>query len=125
MKIRGRVDGLESLSGGLARIGDSAELADALAASAEDIRTAARANLQDGQPPENRRGDLAASLMIAPAADGLSVTVGTTASEGWHLEFGSLARPATPWLQPALEAARPGILARLRQRLAASAKRAG
>jgi hypothetical protein len=123
MKFRGSVDGLESLRGGLGGIADSAALADALASAAEDIRTAARANLQDGQPPESRRGNLAASLVIAPASDGASLTVGTTAPQGWHLEFGSLAQPAAPWLETALEAARPGILARLRQRLAASAKR--
>ena len=123
MKFRGSVDGLESLRGGLGRIVDRAALAEALASAAEDIRTAARANLQDGQPPESRRGDPAASLVIAPASDGTGVTVGTAAAQGWHAEFGSLARPATPWLEPALEAARPGILARFRQRLAASAKR--
>jgi hypothetical protein len=123
MKIRGRVEGLASLRGGLARIAERAALADALAAGAEDIRMAARANLQDGQPPDNRRGDLADSLVIAPAADGLSITVSTTVAQGWHQEFGTLARPATPWLEPALEAARPGILARLRERLTASAKR--
>ena len=123
MKIHGRVEGLANLRGGLARIAERAALADALVAGAEDIRTAARANLQDGQPPDNRQGDLAASLVIAPAADGLSVTVGTTVAQGWHLEFGTLARPAMPWLEPALEAARPGILASIREWLAASAKR--
>ncbi len=123
MKIRGSVEGLASLRGGLARIAERAPLADALAAAAEEIRSAARANLQDGQPPENRRGELADSLRVTAADDGLSVTVGTTLAQGWHVEFGSLARPATPWLEPALEAARPRILASLRQRLAASAKR--
>lgn len=123
MKIRGSVEGLASLRGGLARIADRAALADALAAGAEDIRMAARANLQDGQPPEAGRGDLADSLVLAASADGMSVSVGTTAAQGWHREFGTLARPAMPWLEPALETARPGILTRLRQRLAASAKR--
>jgi hypothetical protein len=123
MKIHSRVDGLESLRGGLARIADRAALADALAAAAEEVRSGARANLQDGKPPENRQGDLADSLSVAIAEDGLSVTVGTTLPQGWRLEFGSLARPATPWLEPALETARPGILARIRLRLAASAKR--
>jgi hypothetical protein len=123
MKIRGRVEGLASLRSGLARIADRAALAEMLTAGAEDIRAAARVNLQDGQPPQSRRGDLADSLVITPAADGLSVTVGTTAAQGWHLESGTLARPAMPWLEPALETARPGILARLRQQLAASAKR--
>jgi hypothetical protein len=123
MKIRGSVEGLASLRGGLARIAERAPLADALVAAGEEIRSAARANLRDGQPPENRGGELADSLNVAAADDGLSVTIGTTFAQGWHVEFGSLARPATPWLEPALEAARPRILARLRQRLAASAKR--
>jgi hypothetical protein len=123
MKIRSSVEGLDSLRGGLARIADKAALADAVAVTAEEVRAAARANLQDSGPPGNGRGQLADSLVIAPAADGLSVTVGTTAAQGWNLEFGTVARPATPWLGPALEAARPGILTRLRQRLAASAKR--
>ena len=123
MTIRGKVEGVESLRGGLARIVDREALADALTAAAEEVRVAAQANLQDGHTPENRRGDLAASLVTIPAANGLSATVGTTATQGWHLEFGTVARPATPWLEPALQAARPGILASLRQRLAASAKR--
>jgi hypothetical protein len=123
MKIRGSVEGLASLRGGLARIAERAPLADALAVAAEEIRSAARANLQDGQPPENRRGELEDSLSVAVAADGLNVIIGTTLAQGWHVEFGSLARPATPWLEPALEAARPKILASLRQRLAVSAKR--
>jgi HK97 gp10 family phage protein len=123
MKIRGRVEGLASLRSGLARIADRAALAEMLTAGAEDIRAAARVNLQDGQPPQSRRGDLADSLVITPAADGLSVTVGTTVAHGWRREFGTLARPAAPWLEPALETARPGVLARLRQQLAASAKR--
>jgi hypothetical protein len=65
------------------------------------------------------QADLAGSLKIVPAPDGTSVTVGTTLPQGWHQEFGSLTQPATPWLEPALEAARPGILARLRLWLAA------
>jgi hypothetical protein len=113
MKMRGRVDGLASLRGVLARIADRAALADALAAAAEEVRSGARANLQDGKPPESRQGGLADSLRINAAADGLSVTVGTTLAQGWHVEFGSLARPARPWLEPALEAARPGIVARV------------
>ena len=123
MKMRGSVEGLASLRGGLARIADRVVLIDALVAAGETVRAAVLVNLQDGPPPENRRGELAASVAVVPAADGLSVTVSTTAAQGWHREFGTLARPATPWLEPALEAARPGILAALRQRLAASAKR--
>ena len=123
MKMRGSVEGLASLRGGLARIAEKAVLTDALVAAGEAVRGAAVINLQDAQPPEKRRGDLADSLVVIPATDGLSVTVGTTLAQGWHVEFGSLNRPATPWLEPALDAARPGILAALSQRLAASAKR--
>jgi hypothetical protein len=113
MKMRGSVDGLASLRTGLARIAEKAELADALLVAAEEVRTVARANLRDGQPPEDRRGALADSLSVAVAEDGSSVTVGTTLAQGWHAEFGTLARPATPWLEPAFEAARPGIIARV------------
>jgi hypothetical protein len=123
MKIRGSVEGLASLRGGLARIAERAPLADALVVAGEEIRAAARANLQDGRPPENRGGELADSLRVTAADDGLSITIGTMLAQGWHAEFGSLARPATPWLEPALETARPKILASLRQRLAVSAKR--
>lgn len=118
MKISGTVDGLDSLSARLARIADADEMAETLGAAAEEVRRAALANLQGAAPSDARRSDLAASLVVTPSADGSSVTVGTVAAEGWHREFGSLARPAAPWLEPALEAARPGILARIRMRLA-------
>ena len=114
MKIQASVDGLASLRSGLAGIADETALAKALAATAEEVRSGALANLQDGKPPESRQGALAASLSITTAANGLSVTVGTALPQGWHLEFGSLSRPATPWLEPALQAAHPGILARIR-----------
>jgi Bacteriophage HK97-gp10, putative tail-component len=121
MKFYASVEGLASLQAGFAGIADETALADALAASAEEIRGAARANLQNGKPPESRRGDLADSLAIVPAADGMSVSVGTALPQGWYLEFGTRARPATPWLEPALDDARPGILARIWESLLASA----
>jgi hypothetical protein len=114
MKISANVDGLASLSAGLSGIADDAGLAEVLSASAEAVRAAAQANLSG----DAGRGDLAASISVVPAPDGLSVTVGTSLPQGWHREFGSLARPAAPWLEPALQAEAPGILASLRQRLA-------
>jgi hypothetical protein len=113
MKISGTVDGLDSLSARLARIADPEELAETLGAAAEDVRHAALAQLHDAAPSDARRGNLATSLVVTPSADGSSVSVGTMAADGWHREFGSMARPAAPWLEPALEAARPGILARV------------
>ena len=118
MKIRGGLDGLESLHKGLARITDPVPLAGAVAEAAEAVRGAAQANLRDELASGERPGGLADSVSIDHAADGLSITVGTTAAQGWHREFGSISRPATPWLAPALEAARPAILARIRLILA-------
>jgi hypothetical protein len=114
MKIRASVDGLGSLHAGLSGIAGDAGLAEALSASAEEVRAAAQANLGG----DAQRGELAASISVVHIPDGLSVSVGTTSAHGWHREFGTLARPAEPWLEPALEAARPGILARLRQSFA-------
>lgn len=113
MKIRASVDGLAGLRAGLAGIADDATLGEALSASADEVRAAAEANLGDAG-----HGALAASITVARVPDGLGVTIGTTQAQGWHREFGSFSRPAEPWLEPALEAARPGILARLRQRIA-------
>ena len=108
MKIRGGLDGLESLHKGLVRITDPVRLAGAVAEAAEAVRSAAQANLRDELD----------AVTINHAPDGLSVTVGTTAAQGWHREFGSISRPAAPWLAPALDAARPGIIARIRLILA-------
>jgi len=118
MKFTGRVDGLESLGARLAGIVDGAALADALSACAEEIRAAAQANPDH----DAGHGELVASLEVAHAPNGLSITVGTSQAQGWHREFGTLTSPAAPWLEPAFEAARPGILARLRQRLAAAVR---
>jgi hypothetical protein len=123
MKMTGRLHGLEGLRRTLLRIADEASLRDAIRDSAEDVREAARANLRDGQPPDGRSGALAGSLSVEMTDSGQSAYIGTGLDYGWHLEFGSLTRPPTPWLEPALDAARPGILARLRYRLAASGKR--
>ena len=114
MKIRGGLDGLESLHKGLARITDPVPLAGAVAEAAEAVRGAAQANLRDGSASGERPGGVGDAVTINHAPDGLSVTVGTTATQGWHREFGSISRPAAPWLAPALDAARPGIIARIR-----------
>ena len=122
MKLITRLDGLDAFSEALSRIADPAGLQDALEAAADDVRDAARANLQDGRPPDSRTGKLAGSLTVDPAADGMSWSISTPLDYGWHLEFGSLGRPATPWLEPALNEARPGIVSRIGARLASAGK---
>ena len=123
MRLTGRLDGLEQLHRALTRIAEPSELEASLRAGAEDIRAAARAGLGDGHPPDSRTGALAASLTVEMADDGMSARIGTGLDYGWHLEFGTLTRPATPWLEPALDEARPGILARLKRWLAGSGRR--
>jgi hypothetical protein len=66
---------------------------------------------------------LARSLTVQPAQDG-SYTVSTPLDYGWHLEFGSLSRPAHPWLEPAAEDARQGFIARMASRIGATLRRA-
>ncbi len=128
MKLSGRVEGLDTLSTGLAAIAEEAAFAPDLKATAEDIRARAAASLADGAPPESRSGVLARSLAVAQGDDG-AVTVGTPLDYGWHLEFGSRARPARPWLAPAAEDARPGFVTRIASRmnavLAAALRRGG
>jgi hypothetical protein len=116
MRLRGRVDGLGRLGAALAGIAEGGALSPGLRETAEEIRARAAANLADGAPPDSRSGALARSLTVSPASDG-GFTVGTPLDYGWHLELGSLARRPAPWLAPAAEDARPGLLARLRERL--------
>ena len=114
MKIAARFEGMDGLSATLSGIADAAGLGGVLEAAAADVRDAAAANLADGQPPDSRSGALAQSLAVTPGGDGLSFTVATPLDYGWHLEFGSLSHPATPWLAPAIDAALPSIERRLR-----------
>jgi hypothetical protein len=123
VRLTGRLDGLQQMHRALRRIAEPSELEASLKAGAEDIRAAARAGLGDGLPPDSRTGALAASLSVEMAEGGTSARIGTGLDYGWHLEFGTLTRPATPWLEPALDEARPGILARLKRWLAGSGRR--
>jgi hypothetical protein len=123
MRLTGRLDGLEQLRRALTRIAEPSELEASLKAGAEDIRAAAQAGLGDGRPPDSRTGALAASLSVEMAQGGTSARIGTGLDYGWHLEFGSLGGAPSPWLEPALEQARRGILARLKRWLAGSGRR--
>ena len=114
MKFSTRLDGLGAWQAALSRIAAPSAVTTEIEAAADALRDAARANLDDGQPPASRSGALAAALAVAVAEDGTSATVSTPLDHGWHLEFGTLTRPPTPWLAPALDAARSGILARIK-----------
>jgi hypothetical protein len=122
MKFDARLDGLDDFNRALSDIAASGEIKDALKEAASGLHDAAIARLHDGQPPESVTGALASSLQVDLADDGMSATVGTSLDYSWQLEFGSLGRPATPWLEPALRDAQPGILARIRRWLASSGK---
>jgi hypothetical protein len=119
VKLTGRIDGLAELNARLSAIADDASLAPDLQATAGEIKDRAAARLADGVPPDSRSGALARSLTVQPAEDG-GYTISTPLDYGWHLEFGSLTRPPSPWLAPAAEAARPGFIARMAGRLNAA-----
>jgi hypothetical protein len=108
MRMCGRVEGLAGFQAALAEIARGEGIAEETAATADEIRDRAAAHLPDGV--------LAQSLSVTASGDG-GYTVSTPLDHGWHLEFGSIGRPAAPWLAPAAEAARPGFLARIRNRL--------
>lgn len=123
MNFNVHIDGLGAFSRALSDVATSEELRDAIKAASDGLHDAAIARLHDGSAPESASGALAASLTVDIAEDGMSASVGTPLDYGWQLEFGSLSRPATPWLEPAFRDAQPGMLARLRGWLAASRKR--
>ena len=111
MKLTGGLGGLDGFNAALAEIGNGEALAKALAETAEEICQRAVVNLADGAPPDSRTGALARSLTVTPSGDG-GYIVGTPLDYGWHLEFGSTARPAMPWLTPAADDAQPSLAER-------------
>jgi hypothetical protein len=117
--MRGGVAGLGGLNAALAEIGRAEALDEALAETAEDIRRRAAAMLADGAPPDSRTGALADTLTVTRDGDG-GYVVGTPLDHGWHLEFGSTAKPAMPWLTPAAEDARAGLADRAKDSLNAA-----
>jgi hypothetical protein len=85
---------------------------------------AARANLENGAPPDTHSGALAASL-FAELGPNCSLHIGTPLDYGWHLEMGTQTRAAYPWLAPALDEHRAAIVQQIGAWLAGSTKRAG
>jgi hypothetical protein len=101
-------------------------LARAIAESAEDLRQTARDLLDEpragapsrpGEPPRRDSGRLRDGLFVRTSHDGLSAQVGTDLDYGFHLEFGTQAMSARPWLHPAIELAKPRIKRRIVQAL--------
>src|SRR5512138_2699015 len=109
LMFNSRVDGLDSLSRLTARLLDETALSEALLEAGKAVIDAADANLKDGAPPDTRSGSLAASLFAAVEPDG-HVRIGTPLDHGWHLEMGTLTRPAYPWLTTALDDQRTALV---------------
>ena len=93
---------------------------EAVSESLEEVRGEARQALEDGPVPKSQTGRLADSLFVRVDPDGLGGEVGTDLDYGRHLEFGTRAMPAHPWLQPAFERLKP----RIRERIAEAVRRA-
>ncbi len=122
--FRSHLEGLDRLSEMLTQTLDETALNEALLASGQSVIEAARANLEDGAPPDTRSGALAASLFAETGPDG-HVRIGTPLDYGWHLEMGTLTRVAYPWLAPALDDQRAGLVQQIGAWLSGSVKRAG
>jgi hypothetical protein len=119
VKLKARVEGLAALGTRFSAVAEEASFTPDLQHAAEDIRQRAAAHLADGASSDDRTGALGKSLSVSPDGAG-GYTVSTPLDHGWHLEFGSLARPAAPWLAPAAEEAQPSLVARIRARLNAA-----
>jgi hypothetical protein len=120
MKLSVRLSGLEEMDAALGRIADPAGLAPVIAAGAEDVARAAAQRLEEAShsAPDAGHTALVRSLMTEFSDNGLEASIATPSDHGWRLEFGSLDAPAQPWLEPALQEARPGILRRIAEWLA-------
>jgi hypothetical protein len=119
VKLNARLRGMDGLRRGLGRVVDENGVRDELATAAEELRDAARAELGDAGSDTT----LSHSLTVARTHDGTAATVSTPLDDAWHREFGTFRRLPRPWLAPALDKARPGIVARFRNWLTGAVKR--
>jgi len=99
---------------GLSRALDESDaLNEALRASAQEVANEAREGLErDGGPGTQA---LANSLEVQRGSRPLGYRVVSLAPRAWFREFGSLSRAQQPWLRPALDRARAGIVGRVGQ----------
>ena len=101
---------------GLSRALDNTEaIDDALRTSAQEVAEEAREGLERDGGPGTRA--LANSLEVRRGPRALSYRVVSLAPRAWFREFGSLSRTQQPWLRPALDRARSGIIRRVGQAL--------
>jgi len=112
VSVTSRGKGLRALSRAL---DESEAIDDALRASAEDVAAEAREGLERDGGPGTRA--LANSLAVQRGPRALSYRVVSLAPRAWFREFGSLSRAQQPWLRPALDRARSGIVRRVGQAL--------
>jgi HK97 gp10 family phage protein len=66
-----------------------------------------------GQPPASDIGNLASHITYSTSRRGLEGRVGTNVVYGKFLEFGTKNMAARPWLWPAYEARKRGVIQRL------------
>ena len=112
VSVTSRRRGLRGLSQAL---DNSEAVDDALRASAEHVAAEAREGLERDGGPGTRA--LGASLEVQRGPRPLSYRVVSLAPRAWFREFGSLSRAQQPWLRPALDRARSGIIRRVGQAL--------
>ena len=102
------VTGLEALRARLAR-----------AAAPEPFKKALReeAEALAGELRREAPAELAAGIEVKDVSQGdrLGFSVGTADPAGRALEFGTLKRPASPWLWPIFRARLPGLKDKLRK----------
>lgn len=99
---------------GLSRTLEKTEVLDEqLRAGAKDVADEAREGLARDGGPGTRA--LANSLEVQSGSRPLSYRVVSLAPRAWFREFGSLSRAQQPWLRPALDRARGGIVRRIGQ----------
>jgi len=113
-----RVIGADRLARRLSRLARAADtaIAQELAAAGARTAAAARTHLESGAvKPVSRTGALARSVEVDATAR--EVRVGTPLAYGAHLEYGTRAMPAYPWLGPAFRLVSASLRSCLRSAL--------
>ena len=98
----------------------------AAASQPEGVKTTLRQEA-DALAEEARReapGELGGTVEVIDQSRGTKIAyaIGTAHRAGRFLEFGTVRRPATPWLWPAFRARSPGIKHKLRNIIRAAFK---
>ena len=98
----------------------------AAAAAPQPVKASLRAEAEAIAEDARRRapGDLGQTVEVIDDSRGMrpAYAIGTAHPAARHLEFGTVRRPATPWLWPAFRARSAGVKTRLRKLIAAAFK---